>query len=61
MSTQQDEITYRSPMFYDDLAKESDPHVHMVMIATKPDIIKQEPHFKLLDDFDIDEALRQLR
>jgi len=26
----------------------------------KPDIIKQEPYFKLLDDFDVDEALRKL-
>ncbi|MBU1124077.1 UDP-N-acetylglucosamine 2-epimerase [Patescibacteria group bacterium] len=48
MSTQQEEITYRSPTFYDDLAAESDPHVHMVMIATKPDIIKQVPLFKEL-------------
>ena len=43
-----DEITYRSESFYDDLAMEADPHVHMVMIATKPDIIKQVPLFKEL-------------
>jgi UDP-N-acetylglucosamine 2-epimerase (non-hydrolysing) len=43
-----DEITYKSASFYDDLASESDPHVHMVMIATKPDIIKQVPLFKEL-------------
>jgi len=43
-----DEITYKSDSFYDDMAAESDPHVHMVMIATKPDIIKQVPLFKEL-------------
>jgi len=43
-----DQITYKSASFYDDLAAESDPHVHMVMIATKPDIIKQVPLFKEL-------------
>jgi len=37
------EITYRSPRFYDDLADQSDRHVHLILIATKPDIIKQVP------------------
>ena len=42
------EITYRSPTFYDDLAAESDAHVHLIMIATKPDSIKQVPLYKEL-------------
>src|SRR3989344_3307192 len=40
------EITYRSPTFYDDLADQPDRHVHLVMIATKPDIIKQIPLYR---------------
>jgi len=43
-----DEITYRSPGFYDEIAGQSDPHVHLIMIATKPDIIKQVPLYKEL-------------
>jgi UDP-N-acetylglucosamine 2-epimerase (non-hydrolysing) len=37
------EITYRLKTFYDDLADHSDRHVHLILIATKPDIIKQIP------------------
>src|SRR5436853_2783098 len=42
------EITYTSSTFFDDLQKQSDPHVHLVLIATKPDIIKQVPLYKEL-------------
>ncbi len=42
------EITYRSPTFYDDLAAHPDTHVHLILIATKPDIIKQVPLYKEL-------------
>jgi UDP-N-acetylglucosamine 2-epimerase (non-hydrolysing) len=42
------EITYRSPSFYDDIAADSDVHVHVILIATKPDIIKQVPLYKEL-------------
>jgi len=42
------EITYRSPRFYDDLADHPDRHVHLIMIATKPDIIKQVPLYREL-------------
>ncbi len=37
------EITYRTKTFYDDLADQKDKHVHLILIATKPDIIKQVP------------------
>ena len=37
------EITYLSRGFYDAVAEKGDPHVHLVTIATKPDIIKQIP------------------
>ncbi len=37
------EITFRSPKFYEDVAAQSNRHVHLIMIATKPDIIKQVP------------------
>lgn len=43
-----DSITYRSPSFFDDLAGHSDRHVHLILIATKPDIIKQIPLYKEL-------------
>jgi UDP-N-acetylglucosamine 2-epimerase (non-hydrolysing) len=44
MSTHQDHtITYTVPSFYDDLADHAERHVHLIMIATKPDIIKQIP------------------
>ena len=42
------EITYKSSTFYGDIADNSDPHVHLIMIATKPDIIKQIPLYKEL-------------
>ncbi|HVW66214.1 MAG TPA: UDP-N-acetylglucosamine 2-epimerase [Candidatus Peribacteraceae bacterium] len=42
------EITYRSPTFFDDLAGQADKHVHLILIATKPDIIKQVPLYKEL-------------
>ncbi|MDO8648508.1 MAG: UDP-N-acetylglucosamine 2-epimerase [Candidatus Peregrinibacteria bacterium] len=42
------EITYRSATFLDDVADASDPHVHLILIATKPDIIKQVPLYREL-------------
>lgn len=42
------EITYLSPTFFDDLAGQEDAHVHLILIATKPDIIKQIPLYKEL-------------
>lgn len=42
------EITYRTPTFLDDIAAQSDKHVHLILIATKPDIIKQVPLYKEL-------------
>jgi len=42
------EITFRSPTFFDDLALQADRHVHIILIATKPDIIKQVPLYKEL-------------
>lgn len=38
-----DGITYKSATFFDDLAGNPDKHVHVILIATKPDIIKQVP------------------
>ncbi|MFH1670815.1 MAG: UDP-N-acetylglucosamine 2-epimerase, partial [Patescibacteria group bacterium] len=43
-----DEITYLSSAFYEDMEAQSDPHVHLILIATKPDIIKQVPLYKEL-------------
>lgn len=43
-----DAITFRSPSFFDDIAAGLQQHVHIVFIATKPDIIKQVPLFKEL-------------
>jgi UDP-N-acetylglucosamine 2-epimerase (non-hydrolysing) len=43
-----DDMTYGSSRFFDDLADQPDRHVHMVLIATKPDIIKQVPLYKEL-------------
>lgn len=37
------EISYASASFYDALAASDDAHVHLILIATKPDIIKQVP------------------
>jgi len=42
------EISLRSPSFFDDVASQKDRHVHLIMIATKPDIIKQVPLYKEL-------------
>jgi len=42
------EITFRSPTFFDDAAAHADRHVHLILIATKPDIIKQIPLYKEL-------------
>lgn len=42
------EILFRSPTFFDDLAAQSERHVHLILIATKPDIIKQVPLYKEL-------------
>ncbi|MDD5026685.1 MAG: UDP-N-acetylglucosamine 2-epimerase [Candidatus Peribacteraceae bacterium] len=42
------EIAYRSSHFFDDVADLSDRHVHLILIATKPDIIKQVPLYKEL-------------
>lgn len=42
------EITYRSASFFDDIAAQADKRVHVIMIATKPDIIKQVPLYKEL-------------
>ncbi|MCF7845127.1 MAG: UDP-N-acetylglucosamine 2-epimerase [Kiritimatiellales bacterium] len=42
------EITYRSDGFYDEIAAQEGKHVHLIMIATKPDIIKQIPLYKEL-------------
>jgi UDP-N-acetylglucosamine 2-epimerase (non-hydrolysing) len=41
-------ISFRHSTFFDDLASQPGSHVHMVMIATKPDIIKQVPLYKAL-------------
>jgi UDP-N-acetylglucosamine 2-epimerase (non-hydrolysing) len=42
------EITYRSSDFFDRIADHGDRHVHIILIATKPDIIKQVPLYKEL-------------
>lgn len=42
------EITYLSRTFFDDVAGQKDTHVHLILIATKPDIIKQIPLYKEL-------------
>jgi len=42
------EITFRSPTFLDDIAALPGQHVHLIVIATKPDIIKQIPLYKEL-------------
>jgi tetratricopeptide (TPR) repeat protein len=45
---------------YDSLLDNEDFIMTLNYFGIKPNVIKQEPYFKLLDDFDIDEALRQL-
>ena len=42
------EVTFRSPSFFDDVAALPARHVHLVLIATKPDIIKQVPLYREL-------------
>ncbi len=42
------EVTYRSSAFLDECAAHADKHVHLILIATKPDIIKQVPLYKEL-------------
>lgn len=42
------EITYRSLAFLDEVASHKDKYVHLILIATKPDIIKQVPLYKEL-------------
>ena len=42
------EITYRSKGFYDEVAASDGKHVHLILIATKPDIIKQIPLYREL-------------
>ncbi len=42
------EITYRTKQFFDEVAAHPSGHVHLILIATKPDIIKQLPlYFEL--------------
>ncbi len=41
-------VTFRSPSFFDDIGSRKEKRVHLVMIATKPDIIKQVPLYKEL-------------
>ncbi len=42
------EITYTSDSFFEDIAASEQKHVHLITIATKPDIIKQVPLYKEL-------------
>ncbi len=42
------DISYRSASFFDDIAAQQSKHVHLILIATKPDIIKQVPLYKEL-------------
>jgi UDP-N-acetylglucosamine 2-epimerase (non-hydrolysing) len=42
------EITYASERFYDEVAGHASKNVHLILIATKPDIIKQVPLYKEL-------------
>ena len=42
------EISYKSDSFLEDIASSDQKHVHVIMIATKPDIIKQVPLYKEL-------------
>ncbi len=42
------EITYSSSSFYEDIASNKASYVHLICIATKPDIIKQVPLYKEL-------------
>lgn len=42
------EITYKSASFLEDIAGNPEKRVHLILIATKPDIIKQIPLYKEL-------------
>ncbi len=42
------EITLRSAGFFEDVASRPEKHVHLILIATKPDIIKQIPLYREL-------------
>src|SRR3989344_3734178 len=42
------EISFTRATFFDQIAAHKDPHVHLILIATKPDIIKQIPLYKEL-------------
>jgi len=42
------EITYRSASFFDDIGQSDQKRIHLILIATKPDIIKQVPLYKEL-------------
>lgn len=42
------EISFTRTSFFDDIAGHADRHVHVILIATKPDIIKQVPLYKEL-------------
>jgi UDP-N-acetylglucosamine 2-epimerase (non-hydrolysing) len=42
------EIAYRSAGFFDEIGSHKGKHVHLILIATKPDIIKQVPLYKEL-------------
>lgn len=42
------EITFKSAAFFDEMAALTGEHIHIVMIATKPDIIKQVPLYREL-------------
>ena len=42
------EITFASSRFFEDIASHKDRHVHLILIATKPDIIKQVPLYREL-------------
>ena len=42
------EITYTSPSFVENIAAAEGKYVHLILIATKPDIIKQVPLYKEL-------------
>ena len=42
------EITYKTKKFFDEVAAHANRHVHLILIATKPDIIKQVPLYREL-------------
>ena len=44
------EISYRSKGFYNEIKASDRTHVHLILIATKPDIIKQIPLYRELKD-----------